>query len=81
MKGLVHINILEDFITKQKYSHIGNRMLIGSSMLLPSSAQALFVGNHTADACPGEGGGPGAHPEESLKAIVQEGGRGFILCV
>lgn len=38
MKGLLHINILEDFTTKQKYTHKGNRMLIGSSMLAVHAA-------------------------------------------
>lgn len=38
MKGLLHINILEDFTTKQKYTHKGNRTLIGSSMLAVHAA-------------------------------------------
>lgn len=38
MKVLVHINILEDFITKRKYTHKGNRMLIGSSTLTVRAA-------------------------------------------
>lgn len=76
MKGLVHINILEDFITKQKYTHAkGTECQLapaGSQSVLPSSAQAFFVGNHTEDVCPGKERGPGEHPEEAVKAIVQE---------
>ena len=38
IKGLFHINILEGFMTKQKYTHKGNRMLTGSSTLTVRAA-------------------------------------------